>query len=279
VLEVARSAADAAWWTAYATIALAALAVETVVMAVAAYKSQDRQLRILEDQAKEQHAVNIRQIEVLDRQITELQEAPKIREREAEERRQAAEREAETRLQAEERQAAERRRAEQRQAEVERRQAVILARAQAEKVFLEEDRLDHNPAVTQAQHASGAASGPVITARVRNDSDQPVYDLVLSWHKGSAPWGEFERRATLMPGKEWLSSTRTLPDDLPAYVNPEVYGAVVWFRDAYGLRWRRRPDGVLDEIPPGQPLPLPALSRRLRCAEQRARQVRVQVAR
>jgi len=87
VLQVARSAADAAWWAAGATVTLAVLAVVTAILAVLAYKSQNKQLRNLETQATEQHAVNIRQIEVLGAQLAELQEAPKIREREAEERR------------------------------------------------------------------------------------------------------------------------------------------------------------------------------------------------
>lgn len=108
--------------------------------------------------------------------------------------------------------------------------------------------------MSQAQRNSGAASGPVIVATVRNDSDNSVYDVTLSWHKGSAPWGEFERHTSLVPGTEW-SSTKALPDDLPGYVDQAVFGAVVWFRDAAGSHWRRRPDGGLDEIPKGQPLP------------------------
>jgi hypothetical protein len=241
---------EAAWWTAGATIALATLAVATVIMAVLAYRSQDRQLRTLEKQAGEQHAVNIRQIEVFDAQLAELREAPKLRELEAQERRRAEERQA----QADERQAqAEERRAEERR-QVEEYQATEQRRAQAEKVFLVEDRLDHDPAVSQAQRASGARSGPAVVARVRNDSDKPVYNLTITWHRGSAPWGEFERRKSLMPDAEW-ASTKALPVNLPGNVDPEVFGAVVWFRDAAGNHWRRRPDGVLDEIPPGQPLP------------------------
>ena len=220
----------AAWWTAAATTGLAVLALVTAMMAVLAYRSQNKQLRALETQAAEQHAVNIRQIEVLDAQLAELQEVPKIREREAEERQQA----------------------EARTVQQEGRLAARRRRAQAEKIFLTEDRLDH--AVTLEQAASGAPSGPVIVANVRNVSDMPVYDLTLTWHRGSAPWGEFERVGSLMPGEVWRS-TRALPDDLPEYVDPSVFGAVAWFRDDAGNHWRRRPDGGLDLIPPGQPLP------------------------
>ena len=42
--------------------------------------SQNQQLRILKTQANEQHAVNIRQVEVLEAQLNELREAPKVRE-------------------------------------------------------------------------------------------------------------------------------------------------------------------------------------------------------
>jgi hypothetical protein len=114
MLQVARSAADAAW----ATIGLAVLAIGTVIIAGLAYKSANRQLRTLKTQVAEQHSVNIRQIEVLDAQLAELREAPKLREREVEERSQA----------------------EERQAQIEERQAAERRRAQAEKVFLVEDR-------------------------------------------------------------------------------------------------------------------------------------------
>jgi hypothetical protein len=126
--------------------------------------------------------------------------------------------------------------------------------SEAEKVFIAEDHLDHNPAVSQAQRASGAVSGPVVIATVRNGSERPVYDLALTWHRGSAPWGDIEHRPSLMPGTDW-SSAKTLPSDLPGYVNPAVFGAVAWFRDAAGNHRRARPDGVLDQMPPDQALP------------------------
>jgi hypothetical protein len=78
MLHVARLAADAAWWTAGATIVLAVLAVGTVIMAVRAYQAQNRQLTILEMQAEEQHAVSIRQMEVLELQATELRQSSYI---------------------------------------------------------------------------------------------------------------------------------------------------------------------------------------------------------
>jgi len=38
-------------------------------------------------------------------------------------------------------------------------------------------------------------------------------------------------------------------------INPEIYGAVVFFYDAQGANWRVRPTGDVDEIPKGQGYP------------------------
>jgi TIR domain len=126
-------------------------------------------------------------------------------------------------------------------------------RAYARRIFIWEERLDHDPRVSQAQRTADKAGGAVVIAHVRNASDWPIYDVRISWHKGTAPWDQPDLYQSLMPGDE-LSTTRALPD-LPAYVNPEVYGAVAFFRDANGVTWRARPNGVLDEIPPGQEPP------------------------
>jgi hypothetical protein len=172
-------------------------------MAVRAYQAQNRQLTILEAQAKEQHAVNIRQMEVLDLQATELRQAPELRERQAEEERELQECEAEARH-----------------------------RAQAEQVFIVEVRSDlvANPQVGEVNQLTVVDIGPGIVGRVRNQSDKPIHDLTFTWHKGTAPWGQFVRLGTLMPNNE-KSSSRKVPDDRPDYVNREVFGAVAWFRD------------------------------------------------
>jgi hypothetical protein len=124
-------------------------------------------------------------------------------------------------------------------------------RAQAEQVFLTEEHFDHDPAVSPAQRESGTAAGPVVIAKARNSSGRPIYHLTLSWHRGTAPWGARDERDSQMPGDDWTSK-RALPDDLPRGADPQLFGAVLWFDDAAGVRWRRRPDGQLDEIPPDQ---------------------------
>ncbi len=71
--------------------------------------------------------------------------------------------------------------------------------------------------------------------RIRNSSDQPIYDLVASWADGV----ELQLVPHLMPGDEYPFFAATPAD---AIVPP-----VVWldFRDAAGLRWRTTSRGQL----------------------------------
>jgi hypothetical protein len=258
VLDMASGAGDAAWLAGWSTLALAILAIATAIVAVAALFKQNRQLGILKAQAEEEHKVNIRQLEVFERQmevfdaeLVELREAPNIREREALERQAIEERRAEEQRQAEVRDAAER---EQRR-DAEEREAKKQRRAQAERVVLIESHESQDPRVTPAQKASGVESGPVVIATIRNGSEAVIRGVTYTWHKGAAPWGEFDRLGDLMPNGGEATRVRALPDGLPGYVNPEAFGAVAYFTDAAGVNWRVRPDGELHEIPVGQPMP------------------------
>jgi hypothetical protein len=87
-----------------------------------------------------------------------------------------------------------------------------------------------------------------VSAKIKNTSGQPVYDLTIGWHKGTAPWGEPDHIPVLMPSGE-VTRIRTLPADRPAAVDRTLFGAVARFRDAAGVHWRLRPDGQLDEEP------------------------------
>jgi hypothetical protein len=233
----------ATWVTAIATGLLAIFAIVTAIFAIKAFgkqseevgaiqkqvhdqetltsqqaellKVQSGQLELQRQQLDEQRAINAKQIEVLELQARELSESLDERKREMDGRR----------------------------------------RAQATRVFIREERLDRDPRVTQAQAAaSGSAAGPVIVAHLRNASDWPIYDVMLSWHRGSAPWEQPDLFPALMPGEE-ESATRALPTDLPDYVDAAVFGAVAFFRDIDRVMWRAQPDGVLGEIPPGQEPP------------------------
>jgi len=87
-----------------------------------------------------------------------------------------------------------------------------------------------------------------VIAQVRNTSAQPIYDLTVGWHRGTAPWGEPDHFPVLTPG-DLARRRRTLPEDLPTTVDRALYGAVARFRDAAAVHWRLRSDGQLDEEP------------------------------
>lgn len=130
-----------------------------------------------------------------------------------------------------------------------KREAGERRRAQATGVYITIDR--GGMATTQAQRASGVRDPGFATARVTNTSNQPVYDLVISWHKGTAPWGDPDTADVLMP-VDYLERMRAFPDNLPPTVNLSLFGAVVRFRDAAGVHWLSRPDGKLTEESAGQ---------------------------
>src|SRR6266851_5490723 len=122
-------------------------------------KVQSDQLDLQRRQLDEQRAVNARQTDVLELQAQELKASIEQRNREAEERH----------------------------------------RAQAVRVFMWEERLDHDPRVDQATlSARGERPTPVIEARVRNASDQPIYEIMIRWHRGTAPWGQGDILRPLM---------------------------------------------------------------------------------
>ena len=131
-----------------------------------------------------------------------------------------------------------------------KREAEERRRAQASRVFIHEERLDADPRVSQAERAVRRGQlQPVVVAYVMNTSQQPVYNVLISWHLGTDPKGQYPLMP-LMPGAE-DKDTRPVPPD----AKPEMFGAVAFFRDASGVTWRTRPDGQLDEVPVGQEPP------------------------
>jgi hypothetical protein len=82
-----------------------------------------------------------------------------------------------------------------------------------------------------------------------NASQQPVYNVIISWHLGHEPKGP-HYLMPLMPGAEDKDIQA-----VPPGAEPKMLGAVAFFRDAAGVTWRTRPDGQLDEIPAGQEPP------------------------
>lgn len=124
---------------------------------------------------------------------------------------------------------------------------------QASRVFMWTET-GPNPAISQVQRATTPGAYEMAAVHVKNTSEQPVHDLFVSWRKGTAPWDAPDRLAVLMPGQQ-QDFTRALPDNLPPSVDRSLYGAVVIFRDRNQVWWRTRPDGRLEELPPGSEPP------------------------
>lgn len=119
-------------------------------------------------------------------------------------------------------------------------------RSQAGKVFVWTER------GYDERFPDAAASGDhdTLTLYVTNTSQQPVYDLAISWLLGDAPWetGGKDVESVLMPGSQW-GVTRHLPPFLPLTAGGRRYSGTARFRDASGVRWLMTPDGQLAEEP------------------------------
>ena len=109
-----------------------------------------------------------------------------------------------------------------------KREAAARRRGQASRVFIWEEGTTDD-----------IGEPATLTAHVKNTSDQPIYDLITSWHLGSAPHVRYERAKPLMPGAEDSDDEQPMP----AGANPYEFGAVAFFRDAAGVTWRARPGG------------------------------------
>src|SRR6266581_3452624 len=128
-------------------------------------------------------------------------------------------------------------------------------RAQASRVSVWQEPLpvDRDPESAKIYMGTAIRRGravPIALAQVTNSSDQPVYDLTVSWYAGHALNTRHRRPEPLMPGER-----HKVTESVPADANPEVFGAVAFFRDAAGVTWQARPDGRLAEIPIGQEPP------------------------
>jgi hypothetical protein len=229
-------------WGDVPTWGLFAGAVITAFFAILAFRKQSEEVSTLERQAQDQQELTRQQGELLKIQSEQLD----LQRKQVEEQRAVIGKQTDVLvLQAQELKAS----IEQRVRETAERH-----RAQAVRVFMWEERLDRDPDMDQAtQSARGERPTPVVVAHVRNASDQPIYDLRFSWHRGTAPQRQGEAMVPLMPGRD-AYATCPVPEDLPEN-NRGLFGAVAFFRDAAGIFWRARPDGQLDEIPPGQEPP------------------------
>jgi hypothetical protein len=224
--------------TAVATAVLAAFAIITAVFAAAAFFKQREEVGTLQKEAKDQEALIGQQGELLKVQAGQLD----VQRQQLDDRRAINEKQAEVAaLQA----------LELRESLNERkREADARRRAQASRVFIYEEQLDSDPRdPMHGRLVGGDMPQPTVVAHVTNTSQQPVYQVTISWYLGTQPKGQ-RSLPPLMPGAD-NKDTQPVPTGAPQ----DKFGAVAFFRDAAGVTWRTRPDGQLDEIPPGQEPP------------------------
>jgi hypothetical protein len=110
-------------------------------------------------------------------------------------------------------------------------------RAQACQVFIDLTRFGE-PATLHA-----------VTATVRNNSQQPVYDLYVIWQLGTVRMGRPDRAARLLPGHEVRFERAPEPSAADSEDDSAALSAFLTFRDAAGTRWTVREDGTLSDIP------------------------------
>ncbi|WP_297546869.1 hypothetical protein [Amycolatopsis sp.] len=83
--------------------------------------------------------------------------------------------------------------------------------------------------------------------RAFNTSDQPVFDVLVRWHNGTAPWsqgGKDTDELVALKPKEEVQLSREWGNG----GNYSLAGVSLEFRDTAGVRWRRTRDGALDEL-------------------------------
>jgi hypothetical protein len=210
---------------AFATLALAILALTTAILAGFAFRKQSQEVRAIGRQAADEQELSRQQGELIKIQAGQLEA---LRGQLEEQRKTSAAQAEVLALQAEELQ----------ESLKDRKRQIELGRGyQASRVFLTEGRFVSRTAGTDT-------TPPSVTAIVYNTSEQPIYDAELLWHRGPGSNGhpDPEPMGTLLPGTEY-PSRREFPSD----TDLSASGAVLRFRDAAGTEWVRTPDGDLAE--------------------------------
>jgi hypothetical protein len=87
-----------------------------------------------------------------------------------------------------------------------------------------------------------------IVAHLKNTSQQPVYNLEISWHNKGIPWDKPDViRPALMPAKQ-EDRMRIIDPSIPGQGNLALFGVFAHFRDAAGVHWRASPFGPPEDI-------------------------------
>lgn len=83
-------------------------------------------------------------------------------------------------------------------------------------------------------------------AHIKNTSEQPVYELELTWHQGAALRGSVKALGVLLPAAQQNLQRELAENFSPA--SRERFGVTLRFRDAAGVRWTVDQDGNIDEV-------------------------------
>jgi hypothetical protein len=143
------------------------------------------------------------------------------------------------------------------------REAYERRRAQASRVFIWQEVVEEASQRQQSSNwarnakkakiakvdlASGSRQVRLII-HVRNTSEQPVYELVIMSTNGSTSWTGKIEKDELLPGAADMEHARWAR--VPSHGPPgrDLYDAKVEFRDSAGVRWLRRLDGELTDLP------------------------------
>jgi hypothetical protein len=109
-------------------------------------------------------------------------------------------------------------------------------RSQACRVFIDLGRSEQAPGL--------------VTATIRNSSDQPAYDLYVIWQRGTVRMGKPDAVARLLPGDQVSFERTSQADDSDPPADPAAVNAFLTFRDTVGVRWTVREDGTLSDVAP-----------------------------
>jgi hypothetical protein len=93
--------------------------------------------------------------------------------------------------------------------------------------------------------ADGEGSYRTRVATVVNDSDDPIFDVLLFWQVGEDLTGHSASRVALLPRERWQEAQ---PVALCHHPNCDEVFASIWFFDVDELGWRRGPRGQLSQI-------------------------------
>ena len=129
-------------------------------------------------------------------------------------------------------------------------------------MFIWQEYREGNPSLSEGsppEHMAhlrdpgGGQSLPVMVACVANTSEQPIYRLTVRWTAEGVFHRQSEYQEPLLPHRNKIEVVE-IPD---AKADPDILGAVAFFRDAAGVYWEAGPDGNLEEILEGQEYPPP----------------------